>query len=304
MECRDKAKNWEEFLGRLRAIAAVPHPMLVFEFLPKLSGISYQMLMGEIREEYLYSSLLVRDRIKLKGSEVWRKHGSGFKKQFIVGCGGYWYYCPASVWSPSVDAEFFLDILSNLPGVLDAESILDLGCGTGVLGLGAAHLARRVTMLNLVDSNKDALASAAINAACHELHGCDILIGTQPSPADFDIGLTAPYYFPVEKDAGRDPLAAICEAGRHTADMVRQCADVCRRVLFIYSSVSEAEFRDRLNMPFNILGQLTVPFSLGDNVSNLQFLNAAIDSDRLLVQPRDESFLYAHTITVGVVGND
>jgi SAM-dependent methyltransferase len=297
-------RRWEQFWAQLVTFVAPPDPMLCFEFLPDLGGISYQLVSGGAREEFLRSDLLVRDRKQLDESEMWQKHGATFKQQFLVCSGTQWHYCPATVWSPSVDAEVILHVAETLFGLSDVESILDLGCGTGVLGLGLARLAPALRRLALVDSDPRALAATALNAACQGVEDVDLHVATVLLPSvRYDLGVTAPYYFPVATTPFSNPHVAIEDAGYHTADLVRRGADACRRLLFVYSSVTESEFLTRLERPFTVLSQHTVPFSLGDNVSSKQLVAAALESDRLIVRESDRQ-PYAHTLTVAEISDD
>ena len=92
---------------------------------------------------------------------------------------------------------------ANLQGDIDEKSVLDLGAGTGILGIGAALLGGKVT---LVEQDGEALALAKQNAteAGVEVQTAQVLIEDYAEKADTII--MNPPFGTKQKHADRDFL--------------------------------------------------------------------------------------------------
>jgi hypothetical protein len=288
-------KQWAHFWQATQGFLG--SPCLVFSFLDGLSGISYQLATDGVRQEFHSSPYLVRDRAGLANNGPWQEHGHLFKKKFVVGCGDTWCLCTDDVWSPSADAVFLLEVLNARGGWGRPRSILDFGCGTGVLGIAGAREVSSVEEVSLVDSSHSALAVAAVNFAAQGLT-CRLRIQSDTCELPHhDLGLVTPYYFPIERTPCDDPLARIDAAGRHTSEMVAIALSICQRVIFVYSSVTQKQFESAATFEFRDVASLELPFSLGDNVSTHTVVGAAVAAG-LLLPREDDQFPYWHRVTV------
>lgn len=270
---------------------------LVFEFKDNLKGISYQYYDNNIRKEYLSSRYLIRDREALEDNETWQKLKKYFNKNIIVGYEGYWFYCPESVWSPSVDAVFLLDAIYNQPelNLNNILSVVDYGCGTGIVGISLAKKYSHIKSLSLIDTNPLAIYSSFINAYGNNLTIEYTLSNSLNKSLNYDLGIATPYYFPIEKLNYDSPLERIIEAGTNSAEMVNKLANICKNVFFIYSSTTEQWFLRDLKYDFRKVSNLHIPFSLGDNVSSMNLVKAAEANDLLEIVENNQ-FKYWHTI--------
>ena len=77
-----------------------------------------------------------------------------------------------------------LDAMADMPDTIQGKNVLDMGCGTGVLGIMAAKLgAAKVTM---VDIDERAVKSAAANAELNNVV-IETIHGSTPPDAIFDV---------------------------------------------------------------------------------------------------------------------
>jgi hypothetical protein len=288
-------KKVSEYIGDVK---------LVFEFDKDVSGLSYYLNQKGVLSKYLQSPEIVRDRELLRNNPTWLEHHSDFNKKIIVGNGNFWFYCHESVWSPSIDAAFLIDVLLKKERVdkLNIESVLDFGCGTGVMGISVACLNNKIKKLNLIDSNESALFSTYVNLLGNKVN-CNFNISNNlDSTNKFDLGIITPYYFPVIKELEENPEKAIIDAGVDSANLTNLVASSSKLTYFIYSSTTEKSYLTNLKFEFEFVDELLVPFTLGDNVSNQSFLDTALDKNMLFVKDKGQ-FKYWHKITIGRIKN-
>jgi len=287
-----------------RVVEYIGDIKLVFEFDKNVSGISYFLNQKGALSKYLQSSEIVRDRELLRNNQTWLKYQSDFNKKIIVGNERLWFYCHESVWSPSIDAAFLIDVLLKKEGVdkLNIESLLDFGCGTGVMGISIARFNNKVKKLHLIDSNESALFSTYVNVLGNKVD-CNFNISNNLDVTNkFDLGIITPYYFPVIKELEENPEKAIIEAGIDSANLTNLVANNSKLTYFIYSSTTEKSYLNNLKFDFEFVDELLVPFTLGDNVSNQSFLDTALNKDMLFIKDKGQ-FKYWHKITIGRIKN-
>ncbi len=277
---------------------------LVFKFNKNLNGINYYLNQKGVLTKYLQSSEIVRDRELLRNNPIWLKYSSDFNKKIIVGNENFWFYCHESVWSPSIDAVFLLDVMlkKNIIDKMNIESVLDFGCGTGVLGISIACLNKRIKKLYLIDSNESALFSTYINIIGNNVN-CNFNISNYLDGTNkFDLGIITPYYFPVIKELEENPEKAIIDAGVNSANLTNLVANNSKLTYFIYSSTTKEYYLNNLKFEFESIDELLVPFTLGDNVSNQSFLDTALNKDMLFIKDKGQ-FKFWHKITIGRIKN-
>jgi len=277
---------------------------LVFEFKENLKGIKYYQNQKGLLDEFLDSEFLVRDRDGLSNNKIWQGISGDFNNKIIVGCSNKWFYCHKSVWSPSVDAVFMYNTLlkNERFASLKLKSVLDYGCGTGVMGVLLGMCNPNIKTVYFLDINKYALYSSLINS-----------IGNAPnfhyqfmtSLEDYliaDVGIITPYYFPIERIPRNNCFERIENAGYQSAVLTNQVVEKSKTTYFVYSSITEKQFVDGLKYDFSIIDELWVPFTLGDNVSNITFVESALQHGLLDVRESGQ-FRYWHKIIVGKIQN-
>lgn len=293
--------TWTVFYERVGRFLA--DPILVFEFMPNCSGLSYQVSEGGTRREFHRSPLLVRDRVGLAGCAEWSRWGYLFKDKFVVGVAQSWFVCTSQVWSPSIDATFMFEVLSQRISQGRNQTVLDYGCGTGVMGIALSRLFSSRSSISLVDCNPEALALAGMNAFANEVIPT-ITSHTLSGMPIHDIGIVTPYYFPVMTAPPEDPLRSIEQAATDSLEMVEHARRHARNVYFVFSSSTSSVFPGKAMFPYSEISRMSVPFSLGDNVSNMSVVNAAIEGRMFERRPNDQ-FPYWHDIVVAYTrGND
>ncbi|MFA6428086.1 MAG: methyltransferase [Candidatus Buchananbacteria bacterium] len=272
---------------------------LVFEFLKNQEGIGYNIFKKGKLIRYLSSHYLVRDRKKLKNNKTWLCYKKDFNKKIVVGYQGLWFFCRETVWSPSVDAVFMIDAINKYKSlsINNFSSILDYGCGSGVVGISLAKKSKKVKELSLVDVNDSALFCSLINCIGNNLK-VNFNIANHLNKKRYDLGLVTPYYFPIEKRDyldSRQAMQAIVKAGKDSAIMINDLSKICSEVFFVYSSITEKVFREELSVKYKDVCYMDVPFSLGDNVSSNSLVGAAAENN-LLIFKKDSQFKFWHRI--------
>lgn len=259
---------------------------LVFEFQELLKGIGYYSIEGNCLKKFLNSEFLVRDRELLSSNIVWQQLKNDFNNKIIVGYSNKWFYCHKSVWSPSVDAIFLYNTLLKKENFdsLKIASILDYGCGTGVMGLLLGMCNPKTETVYFMDINKYALYSTIVNVIgnCPEFQ-CRMLTSLDDS-LNADVGIVTPYYFPVERESVSNCYESIERAGQQSAALTNQVIEKSKITYFIFSSVTAKQFINGLRYDFSIVDELWVPFTLGDNVSSAKLVESALQHDLLDVR--------------------
>lgn len=115
-------------------------------------------------------------------------------------------------YAPSDDTFLMIDVLSTMP--LHGKEVLDLGTGSGILGLFCAKMGAHVTVADIADSILDDVRTAArrLNLTIEAVRS-DIFSSVT---ATFDIVLFNPPYLP--SDEIKDPTVDGGNKGRHLVD--------------------------------------------------------------------------------------
>lgn len=142
--------------------------------------------------------------------EALKKRGEGVPLQYLtgrVGFGQHEFRCDARALIPRPETEELATWLIDNAPAKDGASILDIGCGAGVLGLSLAAAFPRAHV-SLTDLSSDALALAQENAADLDLHNVEFFHGNLfdplPENSRFDLIVSNPPYVP---EADRESLA-------------------------------------------------------------------------------------------------
>ena len=277
---------------------------LVFEFLKNRKGIEYNIFKNGKLKKYLSSSYLVRDRKKLANNKNWLNNKNDFNKKIIVGYEDLWFFCSEGVWSPSVDAIFMIDAINKESSlnIKKSSSILDYGCGSGVMGISLAKRNKKIKELNLVDINESALFCSLVNCVGNNLK-INFNISNNLGNKKYDLGLVTPYYFPVQRqdfNSSKQAMKSIIKAGEDSAEMINDLSKICKDVFFVYSSTTENFFRKKLKVKYKDVCSMDVPFTLGDNVSSNSLAAAAVENNLLIIK-NDKQFKFWHKLYVAKI---
>jgi SAM-dependent methyltransferase len=203
----------------------------------------------------LDSDCFVRDREQLAQNKVWLDLKNDFNKKIIVGYKDLWFYCFESVWSPSIDAIFLIDTLLEKEKFSEQKinSILDFGCGTGVMGISLAKFNQNVKSIYLLDSNKYALYSSLINVMGNNVNCQYNVLNSLDVPSNIEMGIVTPYYFPVIKECTANHYDKIINAGIESANLTNMVADKVKTTYFMYSSTTETQFLQSLKHNHSVI---------------------------------------------------
>jgi methylase of polypeptide subunit release factors len=161
------------------------------------------------------------------------------------------------IWPPSIDALHALGYLASAIEPESVSSILDIGCGSGVLGSATAHWAMgdgNGVKVSFLDINPAAVELSDYNARRLLRHHPEIerLVGsvdlkqlrTSGRRPKYDLCISAPPYLPhIDELSGRLWPAV---AGTHLLEQVLESANRwSRRLVLVYSSIAQ-EAVDRI----------------------------------------------------------
>ena len=275
--------------------------MLLFEYLPSLAGLEYKILENSVVSSFAKSTFLVRDRQLLSKSREWESvKQSFFESNFLVSCEDCCFFCNPEVWAPSVDAVILLNALKKEKEFFGFHSVLDLGCGSGVMALCLSKIFQNLEKIVCVDINPLAHISLSVNYYINRFSK-DLSFFNKVSEykGTCDTTIATPYYFPVFKTSAISCDKQLQDSIDSTIFLIQSAVNFAKKAAyFIYSSTTEKEIRSGLNFNWDVIDEVRVPFTIGDNVGNKHIVNTAIKKGMLL-NGSTEQFPYDHLIYVG-----
>lgn len=174
-----------------------------------------------------------------------------------------------NVYEPAEDSLLFAENLATK----EDEQVLDIGAGTGILGIVAAKKAHEVVA---VDINPYAVQCSKENAILNGVHGkMAFILGNLFTPfndrAKFEVILFNAPYLPTELDEEVSLLTSAWQAGKSGRDLIdRFIAEVSHylnpqgRVLLMQSNLAGVEETIKQfalhNMKTDILASSKLPF--------------------------------------------
>jgi len=114
------------------------------------------------------------------------------------------------VYEPAEDSYLFVNHMPEIEG-----SVLEIGCGTGIIGISLALRGHKVTA---VDVNPQAIKASKLNSKENNVD-LEILEGNMFSPVKgrvFDTIVCNPPYLPISEDDYNDPNLALAVEGGPT----------------------------------------------------------------------------------------
>lgn len=152
---------------------------------------------------------------------------------------GFALLCAPGVMSPT---NRVTRCFGTVVSTLKASSVLDLGCGTGILALIVSRYAREVVG---VDIDPNAVVCAQHNAVLNNIENVRFLLGDGYAPVAqqrFDLIISNPPFYPAQGIV-QPPTPMCINTGRallySLIEDVRQHLNPCGRALFVTSSLSD-----------------------------------------------------------------
>jgi release factor glutamine methyltransferase len=119
---------------------------------------------------------LLNEEDQLQIESITEKRIAGIPLPYVLGEWSFYgrkFKVNPNVLIPRADTEILIEIALSKINVYDTFHILDLGCGTGMIGITLA-LERPLSKVTLIDQSEDALKNTKDNQAFHEVSNVTI----------------------------------------------------------------------------------------------------------------------------------
>ena len=213
------------------------------------------------------------------------------------------------LWPPSIDSVLTYRNL-QMAGVLEtgAESILDLGCGTGVLGVSLARNNPSVRRVGFADWLLTPLLCSTLNAK-HNLGSLqlkwqmhlgmfDDWIGA-PSAVPYDLLVCTPPYLPQAK--GFDSVWAESPVGGTELLNFLLCNRIAKNTYVTISTLVHDEAKRAAkehHVSMEAIGNpVAVPFRVPAALRSTTYITSLLDSGRLKFRPKNRYPLWHRIMT-------
>ncbi|MFW6172690.1 MAG: methyltransferase [Elusimicrobiota bacterium] len=289
--------------NKLKRVASlIGDPFLQFEFPSSLEGINYYLVDKNRTTKYLSSSYLARDRKKLSQSAIWQEHKEKFLNgKFLVSSGDLHFVSSSNIWAPSVDSFFLLHEFKRRNILKNTSSILDMGAGTGVMGLGCIKINPSINFIAFVEKKVEAFKLIAQNILINEVEkkNFNILNSVSGKNIDFiniDLGVVTPFYIPVKKEFSKKLLNKTL---KEAVKMISLTSKITQKTYFVYSSSTVNELKKVANFNWKNISSLEVPFP----VELVKGNHSNIKKNERFIKKEDSQFPYWHKIILAKVLN-
>jgi hypothetical protein len=219
-----------------------------------------------------------------------------------------------SLWPPSIDSLHFAEVLDRCLPAIDMREVLDVGAGTGFLGIYLLKNRGHMRKLMLSDLFLTPLFSSLYNAYAnldrHQLRSVGLVASNGleafTSHKDrFDLVVCAPPYLP---HLGMPELLSL-DAVSGTwllHNIITESGKLSNSLVMCYSSLAEPEFQNAVSTARNIyarldvtyLHEVSVPFRVLHALHKLQYMDKLLSQRKecLTEGPSDSAFKYWHKI--------
>jgi release factor glutamine methyltransferase len=122
------------------------------------------------------NDLLLSEEDQLQIQSITRKRIAGTPLPYVLGEWSFYgrtFKVNRNVLIPRADTEILIEKALSKVNVRDTFHMLDLGCGTGIIGITLA-LERPLSKVTLIDQSEDALNNTKDNQALHEVSNVTI----------------------------------------------------------------------------------------------------------------------------------
>jgi release factor glutamine methyltransferase len=119
---------------------------------------------------------LLNEKDQFKIESITKKRIIGIPLPYVIGEWSFYgrtFKVNRNVLIPRADSEILIEIALSKINTRDILNILDLGCGTGIIGITLA-LERPLSKLTLIDLSEDALKNTIENQALYEVSNVTI----------------------------------------------------------------------------------------------------------------------------------
>ncbi len=219
----------------------------------------------------------------------------------------------SALWPPSIDVVHMIDDLQkNGIGKLDIKSAIDIGSGTGLLGIWLAKENKNLKELAFSDWLLTPLIYSAVNAAtnlnlkninCSYFPGLNTnWVGVGESTKKYDLILCNPPYVPIlDKETGF--LSRSTVAGTDLLEHVIGTASNFAKNTFISFSnlankeaISIAKMFNKELVPIGDAGGHKVPFRVPHALENINYVHKLVDERGLIVDKKSHQPFW-HIVT-------
>ena len=226
----------------------------------------------------------------------------------------YWQQKP-EFWPPSVDAIHMIETLDKL-GVFAQTTprVLDLGCGTGILGIAAAKRNATVVSITFSDWLMTPLFWTAVNWATgmNERHRVSVVFKLALNTnwkqrifvkCPFDLVLCNPPYLPIPDRFPQIPLSNTVGGTELLEHIIRRGPELAPRVYIAFSNLASHEAERAARESGNVLEQVSdshpVPFRVRHAMINKEYLHWL--KERGLQVDETQRHRYWHSVAIYTV---
>ncbi|UXD22165.1 hypothetical protein IPA_02245 [Ignicoccus pacificus DSM 13166] len=208
-----------------------------------------------------------------------------------------------SLWPPAIDSLILAKIIKERYSSEKIESVLDMGSGTGYLGIVFSSVNKSVKEVTFVDILYAPLLFSIVNARRvkeMELTKANfraiISNGFKKVKGTYDIIVSIPPYIPFSK-------ASLPSAAFGTSllkDLTENFSKYSSKLLMVISSVSFDVFNEALSHSgarYKKVAEYEVPFRVGPILGDPEYLKHAIEEGKLYLK-KDNPFPLWHKIYV------
>jgi len=219
----------------------------------KLSEENFQKIISELEEEKIEKRMLCRvnkpkllwDPLYLKSSPYYNLIRSLFGKNTIIKYLNVYILWNGRVWPPSIDSLLLAKILKEQSYFKKPmKSIIDMGCGTGFLGILLAKNNVFIHKIYAIDISEESLLSTTLNAQINKIDSKKLKIirsdsfSNVPKNIKVDLIVCNPPYIPIFSGKNKNYRFASFSGTKLLEDIIRYSGYFTKEIVFLYSSVS------------------------------------------------------------------